>query len=78
MMALYSPLARPHRGHLHLVVHHRVLAQVRGLPSKVGVREKPDERDRRAGHPALLRLPLPHGSGGEDQAVEKSDPLLYS
>ena len=33
------------------------------FPSKVGVRQGRDERDRRAGHLALLRLALPDGAG---------------
>ena len=37
--------------------------QVRGFPQEVGVREGRDERDRRAGHPPVLRLPLHHGRG---------------
>ena len=46
----------------HLMLNAYV-TQICWFPSKVGVRQGCDERDRRAGHPALLRLALPHGTG---------------
>ena len=45
------------------------IVQVCGGPSKVGVREGRDERDRRPRHPPLLRLTLPHGTGEREGAT---------
>ena len=45
------------------------MMQIRRLAAKVGVREGRDERDRRARHPPLLRLALPHGTGEQVQYV---------
>ncbi len=43
------------------------------VPSKMGVRERRHECDRRAGHLALLRLTLPDGAGRTSGSGQRPD-----